>query len=183
MDHLYLKRVREGDTEAFSYFVEKYSAKSYSLAFSLVKNKEVARDIVQTSFLKAFKGIPKFHENAKFSTWLFRIVVNECNQTFRKKKISSIDENKELNSLEMPDKEDPSFQKERKKILKHAISILKPKEALVIRLYYLCELNHEEISDITGVSLSNSKVILHRARINLKDILEKHFADEIESLR
>jgi RNA polymerase sigma-70 factor (ECF subfamily) len=183
MDIVYLKKVREGDTEAFSYFVEKYSAKSYSLAFSLVKNEEIARDIVQTSFLKAYKGLHKFREDAKFSTWLFRIVVNECNQNFRKKKISGIEKNIEINELRQESDENKTYFTEKKKILKDAIRRLKPKEAMVIRLYYLCELNHEEIKEITGLSLSNSKVILHRARKNLKEILENQFAEELESLR
>lgn len=181
MENEYLKRVKNGDAEAFGYFVEKYSDASYSLALGMIKNEAEAEDIVQTSFFKAFKNINTFRGDSKFSTWLYRIVVNESNQRLRKKKFQS-DENHPDHTELITDKTDvESERNERKKILRYAISRLQEKESLLIRLFYLGELSHKEISQVTGLTISNTKVILHRAKNNLKKILESEYKDEFNS--
>lgn len=183
MDRIYLEKIREGDTEAFSYFVEKYSSRSYSLVLSIVKNEALAEEIVQVSFVKAYRGLTGFREDAKFSTWFYRILVNECNQAYRKRKMKNLDEKQELLNDRDTDADHEIAKKEKKQILELAIGHLKPREAMAIRLYYLCEMDHEEIAEVTGLSIANSKVILHRARKSLKNILETQFANEIHALK
>lgn len=178
MDKEYLKKVREGDKEAFRYFVEKYSSKSYSLALSMVKNETEAEEIVQLSFIKAWKAIPGFREEAKFSSWLFRIVVNECQQYFRnKKKANAHEEIQDLAETESS-QEDKLVSKEEKIGVKRALSSLKPKEALVVRLFYIFDMNLEEIGEVTGFGKSNIKVLLFRGRKNLKKRLQEMVVNE-----
>lgn len=178
MENKYLKRVKNGDAEAFSYFVEKYSDASYSLALGIVKNESEAEDIVQSSFFNAYKRLNTFRGDSKFSTWLYRIVVNESNQRLRRKKFKADANHPEITEIEAEKSADNPEGKERKKILRYAISQLKEKESLLIRLFYLCELSHDEISKVTGLTIANTKVILHRAKNNLKRVLESEYKDE-----
>nr|NQU90044.1 sigma-70 family RNA polymerase sigma factor [Bacteroidota bacterium] len=76
MENSYLKKVIDGDTSKFSYFIENYKHMAFSIAFRVVNNREDAEEIVQDSFLKAFKSLKKFRQDSKFSTWFYKIVVN-----------------------------------------------------------------------------------------------------------
>jgi RNA polymerase sigma factor (sigma-70 family) len=76
MDEYYINKVRTGDTDAFSYFVEKYKKVAFSIALKILKNQQDAEEIVQDAFLKAYKALDNFKGNAKFSTWLYKIVFN-----------------------------------------------------------------------------------------------------------
>ncbi len=140
-----------------------------------------AEILIPISFFKAFKNINSFRGDSKFSTWLYRIVVNESNQRLRKKKFQSDENHTDHIELETEKSDKNPERKERKKILRYAISKLKEKEGLLIRLFYLGELSHNEISQVTGLTVANTKVILHRAKSNLKKILESEYKDEFNS--
>ena len=75
-DKIYIRKVLEGDRNAFAYLVDKYKAMVYSVAIRLVKDKEEAEEISQDSFVKAYQSLSSFKGKAKFSSWLYRIVYN-----------------------------------------------------------------------------------------------------------
>lgn len=77
VEDLYIKKVLNGDTEAFRYFVTTYKNLAFSVAISGVKNEFTAADVVQESFVRAFENLKSFRGDSKFSTWFFRIVINE----------------------------------------------------------------------------------------------------------
>ncbi|WP_074407918.1 MULTISPECIES: RNA polymerase sigma factor [Aquimarina] len=169
MDDFYIDKILSGDKQAFRYFVREYKDIAYNLAISIVKNTHNAEDVVQESFIKAFKNLRYFKKNAQFSSWFYRIVVNEAFMYLRKNKIDfgkiddqiaelAIEETKENQQWELTQK---------------SIHRLNPNEALVLNLFYLEEKKIKEISNITGWSISNVKVILHRARKNIRKLLNK----------
>src|SRR5665647_2348730 len=86
MENLYLQKVLEGDISKFSYFIEKYKDMAFSIAFRIINNKEDAEEIVQDSFLRAFKSLKKFRFDSKFSTWFYRIVVNNSLSKLKREK-------------------------------------------------------------------------------------------------
>lgn len=86
MDSLYLQKIIAGDISKFSYFIEKYKDMAFSIAFRIINNREDAEEIVQDSFLKAFKSLKKFRQDSKFSTWFYRIVVNHSLSKLKREK-------------------------------------------------------------------------------------------------
>jgi len=92
-DEVWVARVVSGQTEAFRVLVQRHQEKSIRLAYAFTKNFEDARDIAQTAFVKAFRSLERFRGDAKFSTWLYRIVVNQCKDFLKsRKEISAVDE-------------------------------------------------------------------------------------------
>lgn len=177
MDEIYLKKVINGEADAFRYFIKKYKDIGYSLAMSVVKDEFNAQEILQTSFINAYSGLAAFNGKSKFSTWFYRILINEAFKALKKQKNnhnSTID----LISGKLAGSdyfEINAEEEEQKYYINEALKKINPNESLALRLFYLEECSIEEITEITGWSSSNVKVILHRARHNLKIILEKLF--------
>ncbi len=174
MDDLYIKKVLNGDVEAYSYLVKQYQSLAIRTAMAVVKNEKDAQDVVQNSFIQAYTSLSKYRHEAKFSTWLCKIVINKS-LTFIKRKRpqfleplgiienSLVAENEAIVKL---DNEDLS------KNLKKALLMIPAKEALSLQLYYLEEYSIDEIELLTGFTRSNIKVLLHRGRKNLNHILK-----------
>ena len=173
MDEICINQILQGDSQAFRQLITKYKDMAYSIAMSVVKDEFYAEEILQESFLIAYDKLATFKGNSKFSTWFYRIVINQSFKIAKKHKTEFVDfvetppeisdeiENTIL-KLELDDQ---------KHYITEALKKITPKESLILRLFYLDENSIEEIRSITGWSSSNIKVILHRARINLKHIL------------
>jgi RNA polymerase sigma factor (sigma-70 family) len=171
-ERMYIKHILEGDDSFFTYFINTYKDMAYTLAMSIVKSDDIAKEVVQDAFLKAYQALSSFKMDAVFRTWFYRITVNEGLMRYKKMKKESIS----LQSYY-----DQSFQdlytsaetEESQEIDNMKIALLKlpPKESLVIRLYYLEEQNIKTLCLITGMSPSNVKIILFRARKNLYQIM------------
>lgn len=179
-----VKRIKHGDTLAFRTIVEKYKDESLSLACSILKDEEEAEDALQDAFLKVFKNVDKFRFDSLFSTWLYRIVVNTCLNAKEKRKDHRHSEISNGNLIETQQKGglEALLENERKNYIAKALDQLKSEEALLLRLYYLCDLSIRDIRDVTDFSESNIKVILHRGRKNMLEILERLTGNELKSL-
>lgn len=180
-DTLLINRIKEGDTAAFRQLVEKHKNVSLSLACSILKDENKAEDVLQDVFVKVFEKIDTFNFNAAFSTWLYRIVVNTCYNEMKKHKkqvgLSQVDiklENLSGNMALNTFKEE-----EQKKYIQIALKRLRADEALILRLFYLCNLKIKEIEAITGFKSSKIKVDLHRGGSNLNHELKKILGKEI----
>lgn len=171
MDDVFIKKVCNGDTDAFRYFVSKYKDMAYTIAFSISKNEFAAQEIAQEAFVKAFKNLASFSQKSSFSTWFYRIVVNEGLLRLKKEKKEPVIYTDVIE--EIPDEESlASFSKEEKSIMiSEALTKLPANESLVLRLYYLQGESIKEVCEITGWSESNTKVMLHRARKNMYTIM------------
>jgi RNA polymerase sigma-70 factor (ECF subfamily) len=167
-DQIHIDNVKKGDLASFTFLVDKYKNMAYTIAIKILGNAEDAEDAAQESFVKAYLQINAFQGNSKFSTWLYTIVYRTS--------ISKIHRHKfELSSLDEALTENYSFDyatpqlehlqaTEREKYVKAAIAKLPKLESLIITLYYMNENSIEEIEEITGLSASNIKVKLFRAR-------------------
>jgi len=177
-------KVQDGDTNAFRTLVDLYKDKSLSLAISIVKNESLAEDILQDSFIKVYRNIKWFKYKSKFSTWLYKIIVNTSyNELKRQKKNISIEESDFVTNLSIKKEENPVLRLEdQKKYIQKAMELLKTDEALVLRLFYLCEMSLKEIAIITKFSASKVRVDLHRGRKNIKQQLEQLLGEEINHL-
>jgi len=175
MEKIYIQKVLNGDTDAFRFIIKNYKDMAYSLAMSVVKDEFVAQEVLQTSFVRAFSSLDTFKGKSKFSTWLYRIVVNEAFKVLKKKENNVIiyGEPSFNTASEIDDFASKIEEDEQRYYINEALEKLSPKESLALRLFYLEENSIEEITEITGWSCSNIKVILHRARVNMRLILER----------
>lgn len=174
--------MRDGDIEAFRTLVNLYKDKALSLAVSILKDETLAEDVLQEVFLKVYKKIGTFRFQAKFSTWLYRIVVNTCYNELRKQKKNVAIATLETDTAFQVPESDTLLEADQKRYIALAMKQLKADEALVLRLFYLCEMNLKEIEEITRFKPSKIRVTLHRGRKNMQTSLEELLGTEINSL-
>jgi len=163
MESNLIKRAVENDPEALTKLIDAYKDIAYNIALSIVHNKLDAQDITQESFLKVFINISRFRNESGFSTWLYRIVYNESLQHLKKmKKLNGLDVNLFKNEYYACDGKNALDEKYLQ--LYDQIDKLNELDRSLITLFYLAEKSMKEISSITGMSLANIKVHLHRIR-------------------
>lgn len=157
-----IKKAKDGDIQALNKLINNHKELAYSIALKHLKNKNDAEDIVQDSFIIVLKSIKDFRNEAKFSTWLYRIIYHECLKELKNRN-TIIEYMPQFIEIE---NEETFF--EEKINIKNLLKTLKPNEYSVITLFYLKEKSIEEIAKITSLSKANIKVLLHRARHKLK---------------
>mgnify|MGYP000170972330 CR=1 FL=1 len=182
-DQLYINKVLDGDTNSFSFLVEKYKDMVFTLAIKVTKNREEAEEVSQDSFIKAFKSLHKFKGDSKFSTWLYKITYNNCMDKVkakaRKYNTDTIDEVVENKIQSLDNTLQVIERKERAELMKECLGELPADERSIIWLFYYEELTLKEIIEVTSYSEANLKVKLHRARKKLFSIVEKNFEPEM----
>ena len=182
-DIFYIEKVKSGQTNHFSYIVEKYQDIVFSIALKVLRNREDAEEMAQESFIKAYKSLHTFKGTAKFSTWLYRITYNNCISEVRKKKqyfISTDDIEVKDDSEEFDLDGIPA--ENRAKYVKAALEKLPEEEYTLVLLYYFEEQSIDEVSKVTKLSASNTKVKLHRARKKLYTILNEMLKEELYTI-
>jgi RNA polymerase sigma factor (sigma-70 family) len=186
MDDLYLKLVLDGNTPKFSYFIDKYKNMAYSIAFRILGNREDAEEAVQDSFLKAFISLDKFRKDAKFSTWLYRIVVNTSLSKAKRRKPESLSIDSDYidyeNTEGIEDIFDGLTSSERSEYVNFALDRLNVEDRLLLTLYYLAENSLNEVAEITGIAKQNIKMKLYRARNKMYNVLHDCLKSEIGSI-
>jgi RNA polymerase sigma-70 factor (ECF subfamily) len=180
--------ILEGDVEQYHALIRPYERRVYRMALSFMKNEFDAEDVAQEAFLKAFRNLRKFRGEAKFSTWLISITLNEARGRLRRQSVvrmESLDEPPEEGGHVSPAllrdwREVPSEALERKEIremLRAAIKSLSPIYREVVLLRDVEELSTEETATALTISTTVVKVRLHRARI----MLQKQLAPQLKS--
>lgn len=185
MDSEYIRKVLQGDSQAFRYFVDKYRNLAYSLAISVVKNSVVAEEVTQDAFVNAYKSLHQFEGRAKFSTWLYKIVMNEALKRVKRKTMDYCKDIEEIQETEISDLNesiDTLGEEEQRYFINLALDRLSPNDSLVLRLFYLHENNLREIQEITGFTETNIKSILHRARKRMYAALKYELKEEIRNI-
>lgn len=186
-DQLFIDRVLQGETDAYSMLVDRYKDMVFTLAVRIVRTAEDAEEVAQDSFMKAYKQLHTFKGGSKFSTWLYSIVYRTAVSKTRKKNLETVDVDDHVTDNYTTDADAPQAkeldQTEQSKLVKQAINRLPELDALIITLYYMEESSVKEIEEITGLSESNIKVKLHRARKRLQEELEALLQHEMEFIR
>ncbi len=169
--------VLKGQQKAFAVLVERYQHYVYTLTLRYIHAPEEAEELAQDVFVKAYSSLSSFNRSSKFSTWLYTIARNTCLSQLRKKNTPH-DELKE-EYINLHENSDPAEKRSEKEQLIKAINMLQHSERVILSLFYIQEQSIQEVSTITGDTISNVKVKLHRARKKLKEILEQHFKEEL----
>lgn len=172
-----IRQVLAGQQQAFAILVERYQHFVFTITLRFVDNREEAEELAQDVFVKAYRSLSHFRGESKFSTWLYTITHNTCRSHKRKKKeaIVTLEEHHEQVAA-------PEDRKHSKNMIQQAIKQLPETDAQIITLFYLAEQSIEETGQILGLSQSNVKVRLFRARQKLKEILEAEYKEELKHL-
>ena len=185
-DQSYIEKVKNGDSNAFAFLINRYKSMTYTLAIRIVKSHEDAEEVAMDSFLKAFQKIDSFKGESKFSTWLYTIVYREAITKVRKKRIDTAEVDDFVKDNYSEDQDFPQLEamkeEEQKKYVRQAVDRLPEKDALIITLFYLNENSIEEIQQITDLTESNVKVKLFRARKKLKTELAGLLNEELNTI-
>lgn len=176
-DTYYIERIQAGDTAGFACLLDRYSRPVYSLALKIVRNKEDAEELTQDVFMKVFHKLGSFKGDSSFSTWIYRIAYNTAISETRKKRpeypaveesmIASISEEEVADALGYISTDEQVGR------LEAALELLAPDERAMILFFYMENKGIEEIASITGLSVANVKVKLHRIRKKLFAILKQ----------
>lgn len=172
--------VLRGEKSYFAFLVRKYDDKAYNLCYKLLKDKQEAYDAAQESFIKAWEALPAFRLDSAFSTWFYRIVYNTCISKIRKNRLTtgfgpddavwndSGNDNEALGNLDQEDMQ---------RLLRGAYEVLNPDEIFLTEQFYREGCSVEELAGMTGLSQSNVKVKLFRARqkmhVQIKSVLKE----------
>lgn len=160
-----IRKARDGNIQALNELINNHKDLAYSIALKYLKNKEDAEDVVQNSFIIILKSIKNFRNEAKFSTWLYTIVYHECLKELKNR-------NQTMEYIpQFVEYENEETYVEEKSDINNFLKILTSNEYTTITLFYLKEKSIDEIAKITSLSKVNIKVLLHRARLKLKQAI------------
>lgn len=168
-----LARARDGNTQAYSQLVEIHQDRIYGLIFRMVREQTLAEELTQDVFIKAFRNLSSFRGDARFSTWVYRIAVNVCHDqresaTARNRAKETSLDSPEMSQVDFPaPRSRPDEAMESDEVaagFENSLASLEPmyREAFLLR--HQEGLNYGEIAQILGITISNAKVRVHRAR-------------------
>ncbi len=182
-----ISAVLQGNKQAYAELVNRYQNFVFTVCLRYTSSREDAEEIAQDIFVKAYRCLSDFRGDSKFSTWLYTIVNTSCITFLRKKRLQthSLDDEKVFAVADNIDgglRANQVEQKSRIAMVNEAILLLSADDAKIITLFYKGEQSLDEIGEILGIDPNTVKVKLHRARVRLKDKMEKHFAQEVRDL-
>lgn len=168
---------REGSEDAFRELVERFEGPVFGLLVRIVRRSELAEELAQESFVKAWRALDRFDPARKFSSWLFKIAHNTALDALRRRgeEPLSLDAPVEAGGAPPELPADPAAEnplaravaRDAGRALERAVAELRPAYREVLLLRFAQELSYEEIAEVTGAPLGTVKVHLHRARQEL----------------
>lgn len=182
-----IAELKAGRASAFRMLVERHQDKVYNLALAIVQHPEEAEDIAQDVFIEVYQTIQHFREEAKLTTWLYRITTTKALAHHRKRKaqkrFSVLTSLFGLNNEVLhdpPDFHHPGVsleQQEEMRTLFKAIYQLADTQKVAFILHYIDEQSHREIAEVMQVSVSAVESLLHRAKQNLRKQLGPYYQE------
>jgi RNA polymerase sigma-70 factor (ECF subfamily) len=179
-DQELIQKTAAKDHHAFQTLVDRYQALVVNTCYGLLGNRQDAEDVAQEVFLEVYRSADKFRQDAKLSTWLYRIAVNRSLNFIRDNKwsrrlrnLSALwgDETEQLANIPAPDSSRPDValeEKERNGKLHEAIESLPQKQRAAFVLHKYEGLPYQEIARILKCSASSAESLIHRAKLNLQ---------------
>lgn len=160
-------KCRTGDTAAFDELVTRYQLRLFRFALRMLQDRSEAEDAVQETFVRAYRALPGYRPDGFFSSWIYRIALNECRRRMRSRRSTIPLEMIEGTPGRTPDPQSMVMVGERNRLLRRAVDDLPEHYRMVMVLFYFEEMSVDQISKTLGASVSAVKVRLHRARERL----------------
>jgi RNA polymerase sigma-70 factor (ECF subfamily) len=172
-DALLVRRVLDGDTSAFTMLVDRHAAACTRFAMRMLGNREDAEDATQEAFIRAYRSLGRYEERDVFRTWLFQILVNRCRTAIaresRRRRVILPGQD----AVERAGSDEPAFVvSELRGDLRRALATLPPDQREAFLLKHVEELSYDEMTAITGASVSALKMRVKRAAERLQRSLE-----------
>jgi RNA polymerase sigma-70 factor (ECF subfamily) len=166
-------RVCQGDQEAFRLIFDRYSRPVIGFIYDMVSDRELAEELTQETFVRAFRAIHRMKPETKLSTWLFGIARNVARESLRARTRANMQVTLEHESVmdvsdQKPVPVDRLLSKELNELIRRALEALDDDKRLVFTLKVFHQCSYEEIAEITGFSLAKLKTDLHRARAEMR---------------
>ena len=179
-DEELVARSIDGDTDSFNQLVLRWERPIFALAYRVIGREEEARDVVQETFLRAFRGIKNFRGQAKFSSWVYRIALNLCRDWIRRERRAPIQATPEGGDLvELAAEQGPVESIETlvarhdlSKIVEQAMALLPDEQRTAIILKEYHGMTFQEIADLQGCPLSTVKTRLYQGLTVLRRHLQ-----------
>lgn len=183
-DYRLVQLAVDGDQRAYTLLLERYRAPIFHMMFKMVNNREDADDLTLEAFGKAFSKLDTYAPRYAFSTWLFKIAMNNGIDFIRKKRLTllSIDDPIEHDAVQdyanniqawVLDPEEEFIRKQRLILMRHLLTRLSGKYRLMIEMRYFEDMSYEEIAGRLDIPLGTVKAQLFRAKENLYKLLQK----------
>ena len=170
-----VRRVRRGDREAYCALVERYQDTLYRYAYSMVRERDVATDLVQATFVNAFAQLSTLRDGDSFGGWAYRMCVNRCRDHLksRRRRDVPLDDAPPTALAGTMRTDEPLERRELRRTLDEALASLSDeyREAFVMK--HVDERSYDEMSEVLGASVAALKMRVHRAREALKSALEE----------
>jgi RNA polymerase sigma-70 factor (ECF subfamily) len=166
VDSTLVNRAKLGDIKAFEEIVERYFGRCMRFALGMLRNPAEADDVVQETFVRLYRALPRYEERQRFDSWLFRILGNCCrtaNILQQRRDTVDVADEKMLRSLPSPDRTDSLFDQEWGDEVRRALTEVPEHNREIFLLHYLEGFSYEEIERITGVRQSALKMRVKRA--------------------
>jgi RNA polymerase sigma-70 factor (ECF subfamily) len=173
-DRELVRRAQADDKEAFEELVQRHQHRVFAVAGGILRRREDAEDIAQQVFVKAYFSLKRFDQRAAFSTWLYKITVNECWDLLRKKKVRPLLYEADLSEEQArqfgatgekkTDEPDASVRLEARERVEQLMAGLDPRDRMMLILKEVEGFAVEEIGEILGLNANTVKVRLFRAR-------------------
>jgi len=186
-----LEALHNGDPAEFARLVDAYSGLVYRLALKILQNPQDAEDVLQETFIKAYKALSQFDGRSRLSTWLYRIATNEALMALRKKRPDTIsvdapqddDEAAYATPMQIVDwcclPESELMSDEARHHLDESINALPPSLKTVFVLREVEDLSTRETAEVLNISEPAVKTRLHRARLALRESLTSYFKEHL----
>jgi RNA polymerase sigma-70 factor (ECF subfamily) len=186
IDRELVKRAQKEDKEAFEELVRRHQARVFAVAGGILRNKEDVEDIAQQVFLKAYFSLKRFDQRAAFSTWLYKITVNECWDLLRKRKVRPLlyeadlseEQARQYGASEEKEEQaqDVSERLEKRQELERLLDCLEERDRTMLVLKEVQGFSVEEIAEILGINGNTVKVRLFRARQRITERVRRRRA-------
>lgn len=184
-----VKSAQAGSTLAFDELVRRYQDRTWRLGYRILRNEDDAAEAVQDAFLSAYKGLKNFKAESTFSTWLYRIVTNASLMKLRKRREGHVSyeqsqtANEDAEPMAIADWSaqplDELLDAETRELLSAEIEQLPENERTVFVLRDIMEQSNTDVAAELGLSIPAVKSRLHRARIHLRDRMNRHFRERV----
>ncbi len=189
-DRQIIEEIRNGQPRRFAALVDRHKDRALTLAVRVVGNREEAEELVQDSFVRAYRSLGDFRGDARFGTWFYRIVYNVCMTKVMRRRGGEVavvtgGEDEIARGVASPEEETDSLKRlqdeELQRFVGHAIELLPEKQRIAISLYYVQELTYEEIAKVTEQPVGSVKTHLFRGREALRRSVSQEWKARLKS--
>ncbi len=178
-----------GTTAAFDELVRRYQDRVFRLCFKILRNEDDAAEAMQDAFFQAYRGIARFKAESTFSTWLYRVATNAALMKYRRRRDGHVSfeqsqgANPDAEPMAIPDWTKQPLEdlldSETREILSHEVEKLPENERTVFVLRDIMEQSNDQVATELGLTVAAVKSRLHRARVHLRDRMNRYFKDKL----